>query len=421
MSIKRITIIITIILFFALFGIFYLFRSASESKLDLVKVNDIVQSVSEQWGKLGTARLPCLEYKLDYVVINEKGTVIAATRKGLDEDLSSAVANRDTVVDISNGESQVGKVIIYNDITKRWQNYRNNLFIITSVIIVLIVLFILIYGLYIDRLIFRPFRKMQAFAKNVAEGDLEIPLIMDKSNMFGAFTESFDMLRDELALARKNEEKEKQSKKELVASLSHDIKTPVSSIKAVSELMAVKTNDEAQRKQLEIINAKADQINALITNMFNATLEEIQELRVNVTAQPSDILYDIISQADYNNRSFIPHIPECKILADKLRLTQVIDNIITNSYKYADTSIDVSVRIEGDHLRVDFADHGDGVSDEEVWGLLHKFFRASNSKGKSGTGLGLYISKYLMNKMGGEIRCENVPGGFCVSIYLRIG
>jgi len=421
MNIKRITIIVTIILLFALFSIFYLFRNASESKLDPVEVNDIVESVSEQWGKLDASKLPCLEYKIDYVVINENGTVIAATRNGLDESINTGITNRDTVIDIRNGETQVGKVILYNDTSKRWLTYRKNLFVLTSAIVVFIILFILIYGLYVDRLIFRPFRKLQAFAKNVAEGDFDIPLTMDKGNMFGAFTESFDLLRDELSQAKMNEEKAKQSKKELVASLSHDIKTPVSSIMAVSELMAVKTKDEGQRKQLEIINTKADQINALITNMFNATLEEMQELSVNVTAQPSDILYSIISQADYNNQSLISPIPECKILVDKLRLTQVVDNIIINSYKYAVTNIDVSLLIEGEYLRIDFTDYGTGVSDEEVWRLLHKFFRASNSKGKNGAGLGLYISKYLMNKMGGEIRCENIPGGFCVRIYLRIG
>ncbi|MDP4114129.1 MAG: sensor histidine kinase, partial [Bacillota bacterium] len=215
MNIKRITIIVTILLLIALFSIFYLFRSANESKLDPVAVNDIVQSVNEQWGKLDASKLPCMEYQLEYVVINAKGIAIAATREGLDENLSSAIANRDTVIDIRNGDVLLGKVIIYNDTGKRWQNYRNNLFIITSVIVVLIIVFILIYGLYIDRLIFRPFRTLQAFAKNVAEGDLDIPLTMDRGNMFGAFTESFDLLRDELALARENEEKAKQSKKEL--------------------------------------------------------------------------------------------------------------------------------------------------------------------------------------------------------------
>lgn len=421
MNIKKITTIIIVVLILAIFSIFYLFRSTSEVKLDPVAVNDIVQSISEEWGKLNTSKLPCLQYKLDYVALNEKGTVIASTRRGLDESVSTAIANRDIIVDVKNGGKLVGKVIIYNDTGERWQAYRNELYILTSAILVFIIFLIFVYGIYIDRLIFQPFRKLQAFAKNVAEGNLDIPLTMDKGNMFGAFTESFDLLRDELDRARKNEEKATQSKKELVASLSHDIKTPVSSIKAVSELMAVKTEDEGQRKQLEIINTKADQINALITNMFNATLEELQELSVNVTKQQSDILYSIIRQADYNNQSIVTYIPECIILVDKLRLSQVVDNIITNSYKYAGTSIDISALVDGDFLRIDFADHGEGVSEEEVWRLLHKFFRADNARGKSGAGLGLYISKYLMNNMGGKISCKNIQGGFCVSIYLRIG
>ena len=185
--------------------------------------------------------------------------------------------------------------------------------------------------------------------------------------------------------------------------------------------MAVKTENEGQRKQLEIIVAKTDQINALITNLFNAALEDLQELSVNVTEQPGEILLDIIRQADYNNRSAISHIPACTILADKLRLSQVCDNIITNSYKYADTGIEVLALIDGDCLRIDFTDFGPGVPEEDTRKLFRKFFRSGNARGKNGAGLGLYISRYLMNEMGGGISCKNVPGGFCVSIYLRIG
>ena len=90
--------------------------------------------------------------------------------------------------------------------------------------------------------VFKPFKKLQSFAVNVARGNLDIPLKMDKNNPFGAFTESFDIMREELAAARQSEYAANRSKKELVASLSHDIKTPVASIKAVSELMLMRAD-----------------------------------------------------------------------------------------------------------------------------------------------------------------------------------
>jgi signal transduction histidine kinase len=227
-------------------------------------------------------------------------------------------------------------------------------------------------------------------------------------------------MREELNKARENERLANQSKKELVASLSHDIKTPVASIKAVTEVMQIKLKDDKQKKQLEIINSKADQINNLITNMFNATLEELQELKVTVTEQVSVIIYELIKNADYNQQADIMRIPECIVLADILRLSQVIDNIISNSYKYAGTSIHISAHIKGKYLEIAFKDYGLGVSDNEMPLIFNKFFRAKNSVGKSGTGLGLYISKYLMDKMSGGIYCENTGDGFVVVLKLSI-
>lgn len=102
---------------------------------------------------------------------------------------------------------------------------------------------------------------------------MEVPLNMNKNNPFGVFTESFDIMREQLAAARKSEYEANRSKKELVASLSHDIKTPVASIKAVSELMLLRAMDAKDIRQLNMINAKAEQIDLMITDMFHATLE----------------------------------------------------------------------------------------------------------------------------------------------------
>ena len=420
MKIKRTIIFIFIILSVCTWVIFYALSDRNEIKIDIIAVNDIAESLAEQWESLEQTELPCLQYGLEYVVIDYNNNFIVATRTGLNNNINAAISNRDTIVDIKLSNQVLGKLIIYNNTSKIWKEYRKYLITISMSIMIFLAILSLTYMVYVDWSICRPFRKLQGFARHVAEGKLDMPIEMDKGNMFGAFTESFDLMRDELNRAKENERIANQSKKELVASLSHDIKTPVASIKAVSEVMYIKTKDEYEKKQLEVINAKADQINTLITNLFNATLEELQELKVTVTEQMSQFLYDIIKNADYNNQVTISSIPECIVLVDELRLAQVIDNVISNSYKYAGTSIDVSIHIKETYLEIIFKDYGLGVAEEERPLLFNKFYRASNSVNKSGTGLGLYISKYLMNKMAGDIDCENNNDEFVLRLKLLI-
>lgn len=111
---------------------------------------------------------------------------------------------------------------------------------------------------YLQRAIIKPFGKMKRFAQRIAGGNLDIPLEMDRRNLFGAFTESFDLMRSELKKARMAEARANASKKELVAKLSHDIKTPVASIKAASEVGAALSADEKIRENYGQIIQKAD-------------------------------------------------------------------------------------------------------------------------------------------------------------------
>lgn len=196
--------------------------------------------------------------------------------------------------------------------------------VITWTFLALAVLCIL-YLLYLETTVFRPFRRLQHFASHVARGILDLPLSMGKRNPFGAFTESFDLMRDELAAARQKAYEANRSKQELVASLSHDIKTPIASIKAVTELMLLQAKDEKVVKQLNTIYSKAEQVNYLVTDMFHSTLEELQELQVTITEESSAVLKGLIENANYDNRIRLAPIPECIFLADVKRLQQVLD------------------------------------------------------------------------------------------------
>ena len=417
---KRISLIIIIgIVIFN--GILYFSTKRNENvRLDIVAVNDIKETLAEHWDTLNADGLPRNNYGLDYTVLDQGNQLMGETRSGLDTDLNSAISHRDTIVDIYSGDILLGKLVIYNNTGLIWEKQSSQVFCLSLVALLLTLLANIFYSIYLKRTILLPFNKLQSFAKHVAEGNLDIPLKMDEGNRFGAFTESFDLMREELKIARENERAANLSKKELIASLSHDIKTPVASIKAVAEIMREKSQVEKDIKQLRIIDSKADQINTLMTNMFYTALEELQELKVAVTEEESLKIDDFIREADYHNLVLKTEQAECIVLMDPLRLSQVIDNIISNSYKYAGTKINTSMRINGKYLEVSFKDFGTGVAKEEMPLLFNKYYRARNATGKSGTGLGLYISKYLMEKMSGNISCENTDDGFTVLLKLLL-
>lgn len=208
------------------------------------------------------------------------------------------------------------------------------------------------------------------------------------------------------------------SKKELVAKLSLDIKTPVASIKAASEVGAALSPNEKNRKNYEQIIQKADQINTLVTNLFSATLEELHELSVTPSDLKSEELRTLLENADYLHRAVIPSVPDCMLFADKLRLQQVFDNIFTNSYKYTNTKINVTISSKENYLTVSIEDYGGGIDESELPLIKEKFKRGSNTKNIEGAGLGLYISNYCMEKMQGRLDIENGLTGLKATVWV---
>lgn len=390
------------------------FQNTDDSQSAL-EVNEVVQNVHNDWENFENHTN---RSELDYVVISNDGKVIFRSAPGLSESINSAVIHRDTILDVEKNGEIVGKIIIYNNTDK--SNVKNNITIIFMISIITQCAVCVIYTVYLNVRIIKPFGKLKGFAERVAGGNLDIPLEMDRGNIFGAFTESFDIMRSELKKARLAEAHANASKKELVAKLSHDIKTPIASIQAVSELGAAISGDERTRRNFMQIISKADQINTLVNNLFSATLEELQELTVTPSDMPSTELQGMLESADYFHRAQIPYIPECMIYADKLRLQQVFDNIFANSYKYANTDITVKSSLNDERLAVEIEDFGGGVSDEELPLLKEKFKRGGNTKGIDGAGLGLYISDRFMTEMKGELLIENGQNGLKIIVKISL-
>ena len=269
----------------------------------------------------------------------------------------------------------------------------------------------------------RPFKKLSFFASNVSKGNLDVPLNMDKHNYFGAFTESFDRMREELKLSAEREAAANRSKQELVAELSHDIKTPVATIKATCEVMEIKYEEPDIREKVSVIKSKASSVEQLVDNLFRATLDDLEELKVTPKEESSLIIDDMFRDLRfYGTVERKASTPECLILVDRLRLEQVIDNIAGNSFKYAGTPLEVDFRSDKDSIRVIMSDRGPGVPEDELAMLTTKFYRGSEASGsgKDGSGLGLYLASLFMEKMGGGLELRNREGGgFTAEIIIK--
>ncbi|MDE6618156.1 MAG: HAMP domain-containing histidine kinase [Clostridiales bacterium] len=390
---------------------------APDFSQDVVAVNEVVQSVTADFNELAAHENATA---LDYTVLDTDGNVIYKTKSGLSESVNQAIAHRDTILDITDGGAVVGKVIIYNDGGSTLTSQKRTVITVLVVAIAVQCCICVGYVLYLHVRVIKPFHKLKGFAERVACGNLDIPLEMDRGNLFGAFTESFDIMRSELKKSRLAEAAAQQSKKELVAKLSHDIKTPIASIKAVSEVgLAVTKNGKDKSNYTQIIN-KSDQINTLVTNLFSATLEELEQLTVTPTSIDSKRVKELLENADYLHRAVIPDIPQCLVYTDGLRLQQVFDNIFANSYKYANTDITVTVERRDDGINVVIEDEGGGVDSDELLTLKEKFKRGSNAANIEGAGLGLYISDYFMREMGGVLDIANGERGLKVTVTIPL-
>ena len=406
-----------------LFGVlsFFTINKISAEQLDMVEVNNSFKQIEailddssrENWKEISE------ELENQY-----ECTILFYDDSDYQSRLLECLKKGDVVLDYEHDGKLLAKISFVNT-TINFEEQKEALMRIVLVAISAIwllgmVLFVYFYMGYV-----RPFHKLKNFAGEVARGNLDMPLSMTKSNYFGVFTESFDIMREELRRAKENEYKANVSKKELVAELSHDIKTPIATIKAACEVIEVKSAKSEGigglelHDKVQLIEKKADVVEQLINNMFHATLEELEVLKVEPQEELSTCIDEMFKELQvYGNIHIENQIPQCLLWMDKLRMVQVIDNIVNNAMKYAKTDVHISYSQRDNGILIRIKDDGPGVPEDDLAKVSEKFYRGSNVAGENGSGLGLYLTKMFMEKMEGQMNCYN-DNGFVVELFLR--
>lgn len=279
-------------------------------------------------------------------------------------------------------------------------------------------------SLYFYRVIIRPFYKLSDFAENIAEGNLDISLEYERTNYFGRFTWAFDRMRREIKRARISEKEAYENNKTVIASLSHDIKTPVASIRAYTEGLeaGMDTTPEKRAKYLSVIMRKCDEVTRLTNDMLLHSLSDMDKLKiVPEKTEAVRFIKDTISDISAGNEelNFICNENDIYVNADRMRTAQLLENLINNAVKYAKTKVDVTLSDGAEFAEICVRDYGNGIPDEDMPFIREKFFRGHNSGTEQGSGLGLYIAEYIAVQSGGELKLRNIPGGFEAAFTLQ--
>lgn len=272
----------------------------------------------------------------------------------------------------------------------------------------------------------RPFIRMERFAGELAGGNFEFPLEIDRSRMFGTFTWAFDHMREELKEAREKEEKAIEKNRTMIAGISHDIKSPVANIRNYCEGLSLMPEalPERRKSYLDVILKKCDEVSALTDDLFLHSLKDMDRLSVELVPVRADeiwsrILCPLREQSGVlkavvlkeENTKGHGKLLDRVVLADERRLTQVFENLLNNAQKYAPGStVEIRAAEVEEKLCILFKDDGPGIPEEDIVYAVQKFYRGSNSLNQQGAGLGLYISEVLMKQMGGELRLRNQDG-----------
>lgn len=298
-----------------------------------------------------------------------------------------------------------------------------------------IALFLLMLGigligimLFIRNQILKPFHELSEMPYQLSKGHLKGELKESKNRFFGKFVWGIAMLRDTLNDAKVRELKLEKEKKMLLLSISHDIKTPVNTIRLYAKALQEDLYDspEKRREAAIHIGERAEEIEQFVEEIVKTSREEIIAINVKKSEFYLWDYMDMIKKT-YEPKcrlmqtSFVVDDAENKLLKGDLdRAVEVFENLMENAFKYGDgKKIHITFYEEEYCQLIKVKNTGIPINTKEMPHLFESFFRGSNAGEKEGNGLGLYICREIMRKMDGEIFAQQEEDGMSFVLVFR--
>ena len=376
------------------------------------------------------------EYQGELQIIDPETDMIVLDTKGSGQrefDYSnlniSSNLDSDYFTYLNEVETEQGKYIyslIFNR-TSMFQSVQGTVmrYVALGVIISILLLGFLVY--YFSRIISRqiliPLEELNEATKNIAEGNLNYEIDYCGDNELGNFCQAFETMRLKLKESLEKQSLYENNRKELIASISHDLKTPITSIQGYVEglIDGIPKDEDSYNKYLQIIKDKSIKLNHLIDDLFYFSKLELDKLDIETRKYSSrevfnEILHPHVLEFEEINQKLIIEkpIPEVKIKVDKKRISQVVDNIIKNAREFMkeDGKIEINFDVDKKYFNVYITDNGVGIKEEDQEQIFEKFYRGEKSRSRQfgGTGLGLAICREIIEAHDGKIGVESLRG-----------
>lgn len=320
-------------------------------------------------------------------------------------------------------------VMIGAMISKRFMGY-----LVLAMAIILILTSALITA-WVNQDIYKPIKELSIAMRKIAEGDFDYRLTQKQEGEVGRLYDNYEQMR--LQLKENAEEKMQNEKKskELVSNISHDLKTPITSIKGYVEgiMDGVADTPEKMDKYIRTIYNKANDMDKLINEL--TTYSGIDSNKIpyhfhvlNIADYFQDCVEEVgldLEQKDIQlNYTNLAPADTC-IVADPEQLKKVINNIISNSVKYMGHDkgiIDIRILDEGESVRIEIEDNGKGIAAKDIGNIFERFYRTDSSRNslQGGSGIGLSIVKKIIEDHGGYVWATSKEGeGTCMHFVIR--
>ena len=298
--------------------------------------------------------------------------------------------------------------------------FKLTLSVFAAIAAVLLLGTVALTNLYLTRPLFRhisqPLDTLTAGVARIRDGDLDTPIAYTEPDEFKAACAAVDEMAARLK-ASLEQQAAQQKKQELIAGMSHNLKSPLTAIRAYTEglLEGVAQDEAARQRYLQTIYAKEADMETLVNRLFAFARMDVSQYPVH--AEPLALAAELEAITEEQEGVAVTvDVPEMTVLADRELLRRIAVNLLDNSRKYGGRE-DVSVRITaektGDMAAIAFTDNGAGVQPEQLPRLFDVFYRgdaARTAPGK-GSGIGLAVVKKACDEMHGTVRAENAENG----------
>lgn len=276
--------------------------------------------------------------------------------------------------------------------------------------------------IYVSQSILKPIKKLSIAAKRISEGDFEFQIDSNQKDELGELSRTFDTMRVKLKESKMNQIRYEKNRQELIASISHDLKTPLTSIKGYIKGIqdGVANTPEKLKRYTNIIEKTVNEMNGLIDELFLYSKLDLQKVPfhfedVNLYSFFSDFIEELSFHLEKENGTatlLADPNQSYVVKADRDKLKRVVSNIIQNSLKYTDKDnkkVQVQLISQSDTVIVKISDNGRGIQKKDLPFIFESFYRPDPSRNRSsgGSGLGLSIAKKIIEAHGGTIWAES--------------